>query len=858
MGAEPAGLGPLVDRIADAVVAAGEDGRVVLANAAAGRLFGPEPALVGEELTSLMPVRLRHRHVAAFRRYLRTGTGRVIDGPPVRVSALRHDGTEVDVDLALGAVGRPGQPGFLVVATLRDATERVALERELDLARYLAASVEVTARLQGAASVEEAYHQVLPGLCASLDWDVAGLWLVAGDGEHLRCADFWRIGAGPTTAFEQASRSLQVRRGEGLPGRCWEVAAPVDIDVEADDLRLPRRAEAARSQLRRAVAFPLTGASGVLGVVEMLTTADAPVDPQLLPLLGSIGGQLGQFLERMRLQSAWSARAALMASALEAAPDAVLAISPDRRVLAVSRRFCQLWGFPEGLVQVDGPSPALMAATQDQLVDADRFLAALEWGHRHPDVVQSLDVALKDGRVIEGYAAPIVDDHGTYHGRVWFMHDDTARRAAEAEQAAVLAEVQAARRRQAFLLEASEALVTADGYAETLQRLGAVAVPALGDICLIDVADRRHGLVRMVARHADPSCQPLVDELARRYPPDPAGPHPAAQAIRSARASWSGSMSEQFLRSTTKDQRHFQLVRELGFVSYMTVPLVADGPALGSITIVSVHEGRRFEPGDLALAQELGRRVSLVVAKARRFDTELLASHTLQSSLLSSELPEVGGLSLAVRYLPATAGMQVGGDFYDVVALADGHTALAVGDVAGHDLAAAGIMGQVRSLARGMCVRTTDPSELIECLHDQWSVLGIDRMVTALFGRIHLPSASLQLASAGHPPPVIIAGGQARLVPMEVGTPFGAPRTAAATWTGTIPPGASLLCYTDGLVERPGGGLDEGLNRLLGTAAAAPRGSASALADHVLTHMVGEDRHDDVAILCVVHEGKSS
>lgn len=843
-----------MDRIADAVVAADEEGRIVLANAAAGRLFGPGRTLVGEELTGLMPARLRHRHVAGFRRYLRTGTGRVIDGPPVRVSALGGDGTEVAVDLSLGAVGRPGQPGFMLVATLRDVSERVALERELDLARYLRASVEVTARLQRAASVEEAYQQVLPGLCASLDWDVAALWLVADGGEHLECVDVWHVGAHPATGFEQASRSLRIRRGAGLPGRCWEVAAPVDIDFEDDDLWLPRRAEMTRGQMRRAVAFPLSGASGVFGVVEMFTTAGAPVDPQLLPLLGSIGGQLGLFLERMRLQSASTARAALLASALEAAPNAVLAVSPDRRVLAASRRFSQLWGFPDDVVQVGGRSPALMAATQDQLVDPGPFLAALEWGHHHPEVVQSVDVSLKDGRVIEGYAAPIVDDHGTYHGRVWFMHDDTARRAAEAERAALLAEVQAAQRRQAFLLEASEALLTADGYAETLQRLGAVAVPALGDICLIDVADRRHGLVRMVARHADPARQHLVDELARRYPPDPAGLHPAAEAIRSARASWSASMTEEFLRTTTQDQRHFELVRELGFVSYMTVPLVAGDRALGSITIVSVDERRRFEADDLALAEELGRRVSLVVAKARRFDTEMLASHTLQSSLLPTELPEVPGLSLAVRYLPATAGAQVGGDFYDVVALPDGHIALAVGDVAGHDFTAAGIMGQLRSLARGMCVRTATPSELVELLHAQWPVLGTERLATAVFGRIHVASASLQLASAGHPPPVIITGGQARLVAMEVGTPFGAPSAAAGNWSGTIPSGTSLLCYTDGLVERPGADLDGGLARLLETAASAPRGSADALADHVLAHMVGEDRHDDVAMLCVVHQ----
>ena len=126
-------------------------------------------------------------------------------------------------------------------------------------------------------------------------------------------------------------------------------------------------------------------------------------------------------------------------------------------------------------------------------------------------------------------------------------------------------------------------------------------------------------------------------------------------------------MSDDFLRRTSRDDHHFDLLKRLGFTSYMALPLVADNRILGSITLVSAGSGRRFGHDDLALADDFTSCVAQVVAAAHRNDAARHAAQTLQASLLPDHVPEVPGLAIAVRYLPATLDNDVGGDFYDVI-----------------------------------------------------------------------------------------------------------------------------------------------------------------------------------------------
>jgi serine phosphatase RsbU (regulator of sigma subunit)/PAS domain-containing protein len=546
-------------------------------------------------------------------------------------------------------------------------------------------------------------------------------------------------------------------------------------------------------------------------------------------------------------------RAALLEALIASAPQALLAVSKQRKVLACNHRFEDIWRLPSGTVQRGGDSPALMRECLVQVVDPDAFEGAIRWGHQHPDELQTLDVALTDGRTLTGQAAPIVDDAGDYLGRLWFLSDDTERRAVEAERAQLLDRLQIVQRSQAFLLKAANTLAQASGFAETLRQLAAVAVPTLGDLCLIDIVGDDGGIRRMAASHADPDQQALIDELEKLYPPDPAGLHPSAEVIRSGRSVWVNNLTDDFLRPRCRDERHFQLVKQLNFCSLMTVPLKTDGDVLGTVMVISTASGRRFGPSDLAVAEDLAAQVAAVVVKARRYEEEHQTAHTLQARLLPASLPEVPDFDIGVRYLPGSREAEVGGDFYDVVVLPNGRIGFMIGDVAGHDAEAAAMMGQLRSAARALAGQVRQPGELIDGLQWSWELLGFERIATAQFGRLDPTTGDMVIASAGHPPPLIVTSSSASFLPLEPASPLGSPSARPHEWRGRLQRGEGLLLYTDGLIEQRAVGVNEGMDKLAALAAEAWRRdlrTADHLCDHVLTGLTPE-RDDDVAVLAI-------
>ena len=192
-----------------------------------------------------------------------------------------------------------------------------------------------------------------------------------------------------------------------------------------------------------------------------------------------------------------------------------------------------------------------------------------------------------------------------------------------AERERLLAELEETRLRLQFLLRANRIVSNATGYVDTLERLAEVAVPTLGDLCLIDVLDDGGQIRRLASRHADPTKKHLADELKGRYAPDPRGGHPSAEVMTTGISRWSAEMNDQFLRATTHDARHFAILKELGFTSYMTVPLQIDGHARGTVTLVSAGSGRRYSMRELKGAEELASQIAGVVERARVLDREL-------------------------------------------------------------------------------------------------------------------------------------------------------------------------------------------------------------------------------------------
>jgi len=240
------------------------------------------------------------------------------------------------------------------------------------------------------------------------------------------------------------------------------------------------------------------------------------------------------------------------------------------------------------------------------------------------------------------------------------------------------------------------------------------------------------------------------------------------------------------------------------------------------------------------------------VTEARKAERERRIAETLQRGLLPDRLPEVPGIGLAARYVPAGAEMAVGGDWYDVVELPSGRIGLAIGDVAGHGPRAASTMGQLRMALRAYALEEPSPAEVVRRLDRLVSRLLMSEIVTLVYLVLDLDSGMVQFANAGHPPPLVVrAGDQISFLEDGLGPPLGCDDPGLpAEARFRLVPGSTLLLFTDGLVERRGTSIDEGLQRLA-TVAMDCGQDIEAFCDQLLCSMVEDDTADDVALLVI-------
>lgn len=398
-----------------------------------------------------------------------------------------------------------------------------------------------------------------------------------------------------------------------------------------------------------------------------------------------------------------------------------------------------------------------------------------------------------------------------------------------------------------FFANTAKLVSEAQDFTQMANRLAELALRALGDICLIDVVSEDGRLRRMVGRHKDPSLQRLVNRLASSYSPDPGGRHPAVEVIRAGKALWSESMSDEFLRSTTRDEEHFRLTKELGFCSYIAVPLLYEEETLGSVTLVSCS--RPFRPQDVSFAEHFAGQVAAVVWNAKRFDTTFKTSQILQASLLPQPVPAVDGLDVHTTYLPGSRALDIGGDFYDLVPMPSGKVGFIVGDVAGHDRAAAAMMGHLRSGARALMAQVSGPADLVRTLQASWPYLGIDRIATCLIGEIDVSSGELALASAGHYPPLLITPDGWRFLDVEPCPPLGVQLRDVDQHHARMGPGEVLLLYTDGAIDERTLGSDISMKHLAQSAADGAL-DATSVCNRVVERLE-VDGLDDVALMAI-------
>ncbi|MDT0481043.1 SpoIIE family protein phosphatase [Streptomyces doebereineriae] len=280
----------------------------------------------------------------------------------------------------------------------------------------------------------------------------------------------------------------------------------------------------------------------------------------------------------------------------------------------------------------------------------------------------------------------------------------------------------------------------------------------------------------------------------------------------------------------------------------LALPLHAHDQTLGALVLVR-HTGG-YSAVEHKYLENLAHRLALAYDNATRYHNERRLALTLQRALLPHRLPQLPGVRLATHYRASNRGAEVGGDWYDVLALPDGAVGLAIGDVMGHDVEAATLMGQLRSALHSLALEGAGPAQVLTRLDAYLQSLATDRFATCLYAVYDPNQHRLRYAASGHLPPLLVAADTAYLE-LPPALPLGLGSTPVDREVA-FPPGTSLLLYTDGLVENRALSLDDGLAALRRTCAALPaaaRSDPQRITERALELLNTPDRVDDDAAL---------
>ncbi|MFT2020444.1 SpoIIE family protein phosphatase [Streptomyces sp. 796.1] len=305
---------------------------------------------------------------------------------------------------------------------------------------------------------------------------------------------------------------------------------------------------------------------------------------------------------------------------------------------------------------------------------------------------------------------------------------------------------------------------------------------------------------------------------------------------------------DEFVR-VAPSPRAAELLRRAGVHSYLVVPLIARGVLLGAADFIRAGDRAPFSALDLELATQLASRAALFVDNARLYEREREHVVTLQRSLLPRATPHTPGLAVNHCYAPTANPSEVGGDWYDVAPLPGGRTALVVGDVMGHGLAAAATMGRLRAVGRTLMAMDMAPDRVLARLDLAARDLEEDQVATCLCAVYDPADASFTVVSAGHPLPMLIGpDGTASFLEVPVGAPIGAGVIPYDGLRVPVEPGSRLVLYTDGLVKSRTADIDSQLDRLLRSASALRSTDLDAVALSDLAP-AGSERFDEAVLL---------
>ncbi|MEU5978221.1 SpoIIE family protein phosphatase [Streptomyces sp. NPDC047315] len=426
------------------------------------------------------------------------------------------------------------------------------------------------------------------------------------------------------------------------------------------------------------------------------------------------------------------------------------------------------------------------------------------------------------------------------------------------------------RSREAFLLDAGRALAEARSTAEVLRVAASLSMPGFSPdgLAVFGAAGDR---LTIIGHHGHQSAggDPFSD---MRSDTD----HPAAEVVRSGRAVYLPSPDEYARRYPTS----WPLAQPLGRQSWAYLPLIVAGRTMGAWLAAFRHQVV-FTPDERSVLTTVARMLAQALARAGVAESERELSLGLQRSMMPVIGPAIPGMAVAGRYVPTGGGLQVGGDWYDMIPLPSGRIALVIGDVQGHDVRAAGLMGQLRIALRAYASEGHRPDAVLSrasrFLHgvtdayDSADVSGLSgpRFATCLYLEVDPATGHIEMARAGHPEPAVrMADGTVIVWPTEGGLPLGIdPDSDYPTTRLRLQPGETMMICTDGLLETGGHDLDTGWVRLREVMERHPdTASLEELADalvqavhgpvsHHTTGPLADRREDDVALVLLSREG---
>ncbi|MFF1273605.1 SpoIIE family protein phosphatase [Streptomyces marokkonensis] len=289
---------------------------------------------------------------------------------------------------------------------------------------------------------------------------------------------------------------------------------------------------------------------------------------------------------------------------------------------------------------------------------------------------------------------------------------------------------------------------------------------------------------------------------------------------------------------------------EDGMAAWAVLPLIASGRPRGSL-LLSYRRPHAFPPGERAVLTSIAGLVGQALDRARLYDAKHDLARRLQSALLPHTLPDIPGLKVAARYLPAARGLGIGGDFYDLIRLDEYTAGAAIGDVQGHNVDAAALMGQVRTAVHAHATAGSSPDQVLAGTNRLLNDLEPGLFTSCVYVHLDLATRLGCVATAGHPPPLLRhADGRTELVQVSPGLLLGIePDSRYPVREVPLPPGCVLVLYTDGLVEAPGVDLDDATAALAGLVERADPTDLDAMADTLIRH--APSPADDIALLLI-------